>query len=188
MNSTTQSHFKNLKSDDKNIRYEAYISILAETEGPVDWAYEVWDKLKDDLTHADNHRRSRAAQFLCSLAISDPEKRMIEDFQLIWKVTYDEKFVTARHTLQSIWKIGLACEELKELVVNSFVDRFTNGVNEKNYTLIRFDIIQGLRNLYEKKQEEGIKQVAHQLIEKEDDTKYRKKYAAVWKNIELCSS
>ncbi|WP_017728893.1 hypothetical protein [Halalkalibacterium ligniniphilum] len=181
MDSTIQSHFNNLQSKDRNVQYEAYKRILAATEEKVDWAYDVWDQLTADLTDADNHRRSRAAQFLCRLAKSDPEKRMIKDFPAIWKVTYDEKFVTARHSLQSIWKIGLAGSEQKEMIIKSLVERFKNCVHEKNYTLIRFDIIQGLRNLYDEIKDEEIKKIAFELIKKEDDEKYKKKYSSVWK-------
>ncbi|MFY0780464.1 hypothetical protein AB1K18_09175 [Peribacillus simplex] len=182
MDSTIQSSFDNLLSQDKDLQYEAYNHILATTQEEVDWAYDVWDQLKLDLTHADNHRRSRAAQFLCSLAKSDPEKRMLEDFPLVWEVTKDKKFVTARHSLQSIWKIGLAGNEQKERVIKSLVDRFINCVHEKNYTLIRFDIIQGLRNLFNEIKDNEIKKIALDLIEKEEDSKYQKKYATVWKN------
>jgi hypothetical protein len=104
MDRTTQSYFENLQSEDKDKQYEAYHNILAATKEKVDWAYDVWDQLIKDLTHPDNHQRSRAAQFLCSLAKSDPEKRMLEDFPAVWAVTKDKKFVTARHSLQSIWK------------------------------------------------------------------------------------
>lgn len=44
------------------------------------------------------------------------------------------------------------------------------------YTLIRYDIIQGLRNLFDQVMDENIKQVAHNLIEAADDLKYRKKH------------
>jgi len=47
--------------------------------------------------------------------------------------------------------------------------------------LIRYDIIQGLRNLYNEVHDESIKQKALELIETEEDLKYRKKYASVWK-------
>ncbi len=183
MDSTIQSYFENSKSKDKDLQYEAYHQIIAATKEEVDWAYEVWDQLKADLTHPDNHQRSRAAQFLCSLAKSDPNKRLLEDFPAVWEVTYDKKFVTARHSLQSIWKIALAGTEQKEMVTNCFIDRFINGVGEKNYTLIRYDIIQSLRNLYVEIKDEEIKQIALELIEKEEDAKYKKKYASVWKKV-----
>lgn len=180
MDSITRSHFENLQSEDKNVRYEAYNNILAATEETVDWAYDVWDQMKNDLTHPDNHRRS---QFLCRLAKSDPEKRMLKDFPAVWEVTKDKKFVTARHSLQSIWKIGLAGAEQKEMVKKSLADRFLNCVYEKNDTSIRYDIIQGLRNLYDEIKDEDIKKKALELIDVEEDAKYQKKYAAVWKNV-----
>lgn len=67
------------------------------------------------------------------------------------------------------------------MVIRHLAARFDNCVDEKHATLIRFDIIQGLRNLYDKVQDEAIKQLAFDLIEKEEDPKYQKKYAAVWK-------
>jgi hypothetical protein len=103
---------------------------------------------------------------------------MLEDFPVVWEVTKDKKFVTARHSLQSIWKIGLAGTEQKEMVIKGLVDRFIHCVDEKIYTLIRFDIIQGIRNLYDEIKDEEIRQMALDLIEKEEDAKYKKKYAS----------
>ncbi|MFD1929100.1 hypothetical protein ACFSFY_13740 [Sporosarcina siberiensis] len=181
MDSNIQSLFKNLESDDKEAQLDAFKSILDETTDEVDWAYDVWDMLIEWLTDVDNHQRSRAAQFLSALAISDPEQRMLEDFPMLWKVTKDPKFVTARHSLQSIWKIGLAGEEQKLMVLNHIIDRFQNGLGEKHYTLIRFDMIEGLKKLYDQLQDETIKQTALDLIATEEDIKYQKKYLSVWK-------
>ncbi|MGM0873468.1 MAG: hypothetical protein ACQEWV_01495 [Bacillota bacterium] len=181
MDSVIQSYFENLEDEDKDVQLEAYKNILAATKKEVDWAYEVWDQLKEWLTDPENHRRARAAQFLSSLAISDHEKRMLNDFSALWEVTKDPKFVTARHSLQSIWKVGLAGPEQKEIVINHIVDRFLNGADEKHYTLIRYDMIQGLKKLYDKINDEQIKQKAMELIEREEDSKYQKKYMSVWK-------
>ena len=181
VDSVTQSCFENLEAKDKDVQFEAFTTIIAATTEEVGWAYEVWDQLKEWLTDPDNHRRSRAAQFLAGLAKSDPEKRILGDFAALWEVTKDPKFVTARHALQSIWKVGLAGQEQKEMVINHIVDRFQNGAHEKHYTLIRFDMIQGLKNLYDVLQDEEIKQLAMDLIETEEDIKYRKKYMTVWK-------
>ncbi|KMY51450.1 hypothetical protein [Peribacillus loiseleuriae] len=181
MDRDIQAYFENLEAKDKDVQFEAFNTILAATNEEVDWAYEVWDQLKDWLTDPDNHRRSRAAQFLSGLAISDPEKRMLNDFSALWAVTKDPKFVTARHSLQSIWKVGLAGQEQKEMMMQYIVDRFQNGANEKHYTLIRYDMIVGLKKLYDQVNDEQIKQTAMELIETEEDSKYRKKYLSVWK-------
>lgn len=182
MDAQTQQYFRDLESNKKDVQYEAYKNILSEMRKEVDWAYEMWDQLLENLNDPDNHTRSRAAQFLAHLAISDPENRFLHDFPEVWKVTYDEKFVTARHSLQTIWRIGLAGEEQLDMVVAHLKDRYKNCLYEKNYTLIRFDIIQGLRNLYDKVEEPIIKNIALDLIDMENNQKYRKKYAAVWKD------
>ncbi|MBO0589654.1 hypothetical protein [Sporosarcina sp. E16_8] len=181
MDNVIQSYFENLEAKDKDLQFEAFNAINSAIQEEVDWAYEVWDQLKEWLTDTDNHRRSRGAQFLAGLAKSDPEKRILGDFPALWEVTKDPKFVTARHSLQSIWKVGLAGKEQKELVLNHIVDRFHNDVHEKHHTLIRFDMIQGLKNLYDVLNNEEIKQLALDLIGVEEDIKYHKKYMTIWK-------
>jgi uncharacterized protein YciI len=70
------------------------------------------------LFGTDNHRRAIAAQLLCNLAKNDPEGRMLGDFSALMEVTKDNRFVTARHCLQSLWKIGMAGKQQKEILLN----------------------------------------------------------------------
>jgi hypothetical protein len=48
---------------------------------------------------------------------------------------------------------------------------------------IRFDIIQGLQNLFDVQKDEEIKRTALDLIESEEDPKYKKKYASLWRKV-----
>ncbi|WP_366248793.1 hypothetical protein [Terribacillus aidingensis] len=181
MDGEVKEAFIKSKSKDKQESYEAYLYIMQATEKQVDWAYEVWDDLLEGLTDKDNHQRSRSAQYLANLAKSDPENRMLTDLPQLWEVTKDEKFVTARHSLQSFWKVGLAGAEQKDLVMAYMIDRFKNATNEKNYTLIRFDILQNMKHLYDQLEDEAIKQTAMDLIETVEEEKYKKKYKSVWR-------
>ena len=181
MDSKTRKHLDNLRSEERELQNQAFFYILEATEKPVDWAYEAWDELAEGLNHKDNHVRAISAQILCNLAKSDPENRMEKNFPALMAVTRDKKFVTARHCLQSIWRVGTSTEKMKKLVVDALADRFQNCSGEKNCTLIRYDIIQGLRNLYDEVKDEQLKEKALELIEMEEDLKYRKKYAGVWK-------
>ena len=90
----------NIYSTDRPLQSAAYYALIAETDVPVNWAYEAWDELVKALTHPDNHVRAIAAQVLCNLAKSDPQKRLAKDFPALLNVTRDERFVTARHTMQ----------------------------------------------------------------------------------------
>jgi len=182
MDTSTRTIYDNLSSEDGTTRSEALSRILEVTEKRVDWAYEVWDELLARLRDRSNHRRAIAAQLLCNLAKSDSKNRMVEDFDAVMAVTRDEKFVTARHCLQSTWKVAAAGKKLQGIVLDRLADRFRDSSAEKNCTLIRFDIIQGLRRLYDVADDQTVKALAMKLIETEDDVKYRKKYAGLWKD------
>jgi hypothetical protein len=182
MDSTTRTNLDNLWSQDRELQNKAFISILEATDKPVDWAYNVWDDLVAGLSHKDNHVRAIAAQVLCNLAKSDPEKRMLKDFHAILAVTKDDRFVTARHCMQAIWKVGLAGQNQKARLVEGLAGRFEECLTEKNCTLIRYDILQSLRNLYDQVKDEEIRGKALELIETEEDLKYSKKYAGLWRD------
>jgi hypothetical protein len=172
---------ENIQSLDRDLQNQAFVTLLAAAEQPVDWSYEAWDRLVADLRHPDNHVRAIAAQILCSLAKSDPEKRMLKDFKALLDVTKDEKFVTARHCLQALWKVGAAGQDQQAVWLNGLEFRFQECSAEKNCTLIRFDILQSLRNVYDVARDESIREKALRLIETEPDEKYRKKYTTLWR-------
>lgn len=180
---TIQTQLRNVWSKDSMQQNAAYTFLMAATEQPVDWAYDVWQEMVTGLNDKDNHVRAISAQVLCNLAQSDPEKRMLQDFDALLAVTKDKRFVTARHCLQAIWKVGKAGDEQLKITVDGLEKRFRECNTEKNCTLIRYDIIQGLRNLYDETQDDGIREKALELIATEDDLKYRKKYATLWRGM-----
>ncbi|MFJ7951033.1 hypothetical protein ACIQZG_05815 [Lysinibacillus sp. NPDC096418] len=169
--------FSNLTEHDRDIQYETFEELMKIVKEPVDWTYSVWEQLIKALTYKNGHVRAQSAQLLCALAAkSDPEERVLEDFMKIWAVTYDENTVTARHTLQSIWRIGLGGQVQRDLVVSRLANRFHTCVDEKHPTLIRYDIIVSLKNLFDATNDIKILNIAQDLIEKEQDTKYKRKY------------
>ncbi len=181
MNPAIQTHLQNIHALDKNIQGEAYHSLLEATNHPVDWAYDAWDELVCDLMSPDNRLRSIAAQLLCNLAKSDPKNRILKDFDALLNVTRDGKFVTARHALQSLWKIGAVGPKHRERLLAGLATRFNDCAGEKNCTLIRYDIIVAHRTLHDAAPHESIRTQALALSETEPDLKYRKKYVGVWK-------
>lgn len=167
----------NLTEHNRDIQYESYEELMKIVKEPVDWTYSVWEQFIKALTYKNAHVRTQAAQFLCALAAkSDPEERVLEDFMKIWIVTYDEKIVTARHSLQSIWQIGLAGQVQRDLVVSHLAKRFHTCVDEKHPTLIRYDIIVSFKKLFDATGDTKLVHIAQNLIEKEQDIKYQKKY------------
>jgi hypothetical protein len=181
MDKIIRTSLDNLRSEDKELQNKAFFYLLETTDKPVDWAYEVWDEVVEGLSHKDNRVRAIAAQILCNLAKSDPKNRILKDFDALLAVTKDERFVTARHCLQSIWKVGAAGKKQQKKLVDGLEGRFRECITEKNCTLIRYDIIQGLRKLYDELKDETVREKALEMIETEEDLKYRKKYASLWR-------
>jgi len=183
MDKITGLHVANLQSKDVTLRYQSFQYIMILTKEPVDWAYEVWDDLLAMTKTGDNHQRTIAVQLLSSLTKSDPEQRMLKDLDKLILVTRDEKFVTARHSLQCLWKIGIVSDELKEKLVKALSKRFKECADEKNYTLIRYDILEVLKKVFDIIPDEKLKAHSLAMIQTEPDEKYRKKYAGLWKHI-----
>lgn len=147
----------------------------------MDWAYGVWDDLVADLKHKDNQRRAIAGLLLCKLAKSDPKQRMLKTFPALLEVTPDPRFVTARHTLLALWQVGAAGKKQHKMFVSAMTTRCAEAAKEKNGTLVRYDILQGFRKLYDTNKDASVKRAALALIETETDSKYAKKYSTLWK-------
>lgn len=182
MDTTTQAHIADLLSDDRDRQSAGFMGVMAATEQPVDWAYDIRDRMVADLSHKDNRQRAHASQILANLAKSDPEQRILRDFDRLLDVTKDERFVTARHCLQALWKVGVVGKPQQQVYMDGLERRFVECASEKNGTLIRYDILESMRKVYDAVHDEAIKTKALALIETEPDVKYHKKYATIWKN------
>ena len=172
---------EDLRSSAPDRQNYAFQSLLKATDSPVRWAYEVWEDLLRTLVDGDNRQRSIAAQVLSNLAKSDPKERMLKDLAALLKVTKDERFVTARHCLQSLWKVGVAGEPQRNVLLRGLEARFKECKAEKNCTLIRYDILVVLRRVFDLVDDEQIRRTAERFMGMEDNPKYRKKYATVWR-------
>ena len=181
MKSTIESALGDLDSADHARQNQAFTHLIAATTEEVSWGYTVWDDLLETLKTGDNRQRAIAAQVLCNLAKSDPENRMVQDVKALLAVTKDERFVTARHCLQSLWKVGVAGEAQRKKLVAGLVKRFAECCEEKNCTLIRYDILECLRQVYDVVLDEKLRATADKLMATETDLKYRKKYATLWR-------
>jgi hypothetical protein len=173
-----------LRSPAQDAQEQAFHVLIKATDTTVDWAYDVWADLMRTLVDGDNRQRSIAAQVLSNLAKSDPEDRMVNDLAALLKVTKDERFVTARHCLQSLWKVGVAGEPQRKALLKSLEGRFEDCAGEKNCTLIRFDILVVLQRIQDAVNDEQIPLIAERLIAMEQDAKYRKKYVAVLRKMQ----
>ena len=158
----------------------AYQEMLTLTVEPVDWADSVVTEVFLQLSNTNNRNRSIAAQLLCRLAKSDNSKRILQDFPKLFNTVKDERFVTARHALQSMWIVACVGDQYRKKVLDSLKEWYFECASHKNCTLIRYDIIESLRKIYDDTKDETIPALAEGLIVQEKDAKYQKKYRTLW--------
>ena len=169
----------NLESTDNEIRITALQTVLHLTEDEVDWVYDVWDKLVEKLNHKNSYQRSIAIMLLCNLAKSDIKNRLDASLELLLAHTKDEKFITSRQCIQFIWKVATTSKSRREKVLDYLEARFIECVDEKHYNLIRQDIIQSVKSLYDHEQDDALLTRAQALMMTEQDEKYRKEYTDI---------
>jgi hypothetical protein len=145
-----------LSSTDNDIRLDALQTVLKLTESRVDWVYEVWDELIGKLTNENSYQRSIGIMVLCNLAKSDTEDRLQASLDLILAHTKDEKFITSRQCIQNIWKVGIAGKANREKVLAHLEKRFGECADEKHSNLIRRDIIQSMKYIYENEKDDAL--------------------------------
>jgi hypothetical protein len=136
------------------------------------------------LRHGDNRVRSIAGQFLNALAAAgaSPET-VLGGLDALVSVTRDDRFVTARHVLGSLWKVGLQDGEVRHRLLAKLAQRYRTAVDGKNAALIRYDIVCCLRRLFDETGDGTVRSKAAALIADESDTKNAQKMRAVWRDL-----
>lgn len=171
--------YDNLASTDDAVRMGALQAVLELTENKVDWVYEVWDDLLQRLNHQNSYQRTIAILVLCNLAKSDTQHRLDNSLNLLLAHTKDDKFVTSRKCLQSIWKVAAASPQNRSKVIDHLEKRYRECTSETHYNLLRQDILGSLRSLYDLEKDPELLVKAQDLIKEERDDKYRKQYATI---------
>ncbi len=179
MESNLRQHFNELSSKNDKLRFEAVQTILKITNEKVDWIYEIWDDLILKLEDENSFQRSIAIMILCNLAKSDRENRINNSIDRLLTHTRDEKFITSRQCIQNIWKVAAANQGMKTIIFAHLEEQYKGCTRDKHYNLIRQDIIQSLKNLYEIEKNAIILEKAQELVQMEEDEKYRKKLIGI---------
>ena len=179
MDKDVKRYMEDLVSSDDKVRMNALDAVLKLTDKKVAWVYDIWDDLFEMLEHENSFHRSIAIKVICNLAKSDSEDRLSKSIDFLLAHTKDEKFITSRQCIQSVWKVAVASKRSRKKVLGLLEKRFRECPDEKHYNLIRTDIIQSIKFIYDTEKDDKLLTLAQTLITEEKDVKYRKKYEAI---------
>jgi hypothetical protein len=161
------------------VRYEAFTRLLDLTENKVDWVYEVWNMLVAKLSDTNSYQRNIGVKLLCNLSQSDSEGQLASSLDSLLKCSHDEKFITSRQALQSLWKPAYFEPQLREKIVDHLIMRFGECESENHANLLRQDILQSLFHPGRLTHDEKLQQKVLELVESEKDPKSKKSYLAL---------
>ena len=181
MDTTVREQFDLLSSTDDTLRMVALQTILKLTDQKVDWIYEVWDELLNKIKSENSFQRSIGIMVVCNLAKSDTQDRLSDCLDLLLAHTRDEKFITSRQCIQSIWKVAATGGQALDKILDHLEKRYRECTNEKHYNLIRADIIHSIRSIYDAEKDETLLTLARTLMTEEKEARYQRKYEAILK-------
>lgn len=170
-----------LASGDRDSHGDVHTRFTALSLGGLPWADAAWRELVPLLAHSDNRVRAIAGQALCRLSPSVSPGLVIGDLDKLVAATRDERFVTARHILSSLWMVGLK-DDVRQPLARALVARARATAAEKNAALVRHDVVACLRTLYGETQDPAIRTVAVGLVEAETDTRTAAKMTKLWRS------
>jgi hypothetical protein len=170
-----------LASGERDLQGNAFALLEQATAQPVAWADAAWLTVVPLLRHRDNRVRSIAGQILGRLAAGASRGTVLNDLEALVAVTHDERFVTARHVLTSLWRVGLVDVEVRHRLLEKLAQRCRSAIEEKNAALIRYDVLCCLRRLFDETGDEVVRSEAAALIANEPDHGNAKKMRTAWR-------
>lgn len=154
MNENIKNLMERLSVKDNKIRKEALDRVIELTQVKVEWIYNYWDLLVEKLDSENSYQRTIGMFVLSNLAKSDSENRFEGIIDKYLMMTEDEKFITSRQTLQTMWKVAIAKENCRKRIVEHLSRMFTGDKHLATHAnLIRKDIIETMCRIYESDKE-----------------------------------
>jgi hypothetical protein len=171
--------FNDLSSKEDDKRFNALTTIMEITESKVEWFDQKYEELIDKINDVNSYQRSIGLMVLCNLAKSDRHNKLSIHVEEIVKHIKDEKFITSRQCIQSIWKLAVINNENKAKIAKALSKRFIECEDENHANLIRLDIIGSLKKMNDEKNDVKIQNRIDELIGMEKNDKNRKQYLKV---------
>lgn len=154
------------------VRMAAVNRLMELTEEKVDWIYDYLDVVLDKFGSDNSYQRCIAAKITANLAKSDTEKRLIGIIGKFAAQMDDEKFITARLTIQAAPKFGTASEEYAKAICAAILSTLKDNRHLSTHgNLIRLDAVTSLSEILKKYPGAADKNEAQRLISEQCDAK-----------------
>ncbi len=145
MTNEIASLIADLNVKDDTVRKSALDRLMALTETQVDWIYDHLETLCAKFKSDNSYQRNIGAMLIANLAKSDAQQKLDGVLDRYVAQMNDEKFITARITLQHAWRFGIAGETFAERIAQGLVEALKSNRHLRTHgNLIRLDAITSL--------------------------------------------
>lgn len=120
MDTQIQRYLIDLHTKNNTLRKQAFDALMKLTEIKVDWAGEAFDVLALKLDSSNSFQRSIGMMLLSNLTKSGIESKLAKIIERYLSRLDDEKFITARQSIQACYKAAVYCDSISKQVVDRF--------------------------------------------------------------------
>jgi hypothetical protein len=128
-----------LKEQDDKLRYNAFLLLQAHSKG-YNTVYPYWDKLAEKLDSDNSYQRSLGIMLLAENVRWDTEGKFAGVIDKFLVCCTDEKFITARQTIQALAVIIKAADKYNATIAKGLAGLDFSKYKENQQSLLKRDV------------------------------------------------
>ncbi len=140
-----------LKEKDDKLRYNAFL-LLQEHSKNSNTTYTYWDKIAEKLDSDNSYQRSLAVMLLAENVRWDTEDKFAGVIDKFLACCTDEKFITARQTIQALAVVIKATDQYNAAIAKGLAERDFSKYKENQQSLLKRDVAATQKLLAKKSQ------------------------------------
>jgi hypothetical protein len=128
-----------LSEKDDKLRYNAFLLLQAHSKG-ADTVYAHWDKLAKKLDSDNSYQRSLGVMILAENVRWDSEGKFAGVIGKYFACCMDEKFITARQTIQALGEVVKATGKYNKAIAEGLAGLDFSKYKENQQSLLKRDV------------------------------------------------
>jgi hypothetical protein len=135
-----------LNEKDDKLRYNAFLLLQASSR-QFPYVYKYWDEFEKKLDNENSYQRSLGVMLISENVRWDQGGKFSKTVSKYLKCCTDEKFITARQTIQGLERIVNATDKFNDMIKQRLVNLQLSQYKDNQQKLLTKDISNVLKNI-----------------------------------------
>ena len=128
-----------LSEKDDKLRYNAFLLLQAHSKG-ANTVYQYWSTLEKKLDSDNSYQRSLGIMLLAENVRWDTESKFARVISKYFTCCTDEKFITARQTIQALAEVTRATDKYNKAIAEGLAGLDFSKYKENQQSLLKRDV------------------------------------------------